>query len=216
MLVSSEPISPAETHTHARTQSYTHHRSTSAAPAWLLALAHTCVAGAGGPLGRHAVPLQVCVRDGQQVVAVDGAAQARLGVQQAAGVAGGEGHAHVVVGGGQTLLGRDHGQVSVAGAGGGWWCGTGWGVGWQLTQIRCLLIIRSMSSLILRYLSSDSGLWPAESSASMSGLSQPFKPFLRSVWWREATRMKKKGNCQKRKSCQFLTEKHLLVLSTRK
>ena len=39
-----------------------------------------------------------------------------------------------------------------------------------------------MSSLILRYLSSDSGLWPAESSASMSGLSQPFKPFLRSVW----------------------------------
>lgn len=52
----------------------------------------------------------------------------------------------------------------------------------ELTQILCLLIIRSMSSLILRYFSSDSGLWPAESSASMSGLSQPFRPFLRSVW----------------------------------
>lgn len=56
-----------------------------------------------------------------------------------------------------------------------------------LTQILCLLIIRSMSSLILRYLSSDSGLWPAESSASMSGLSQPFKPFLRSVWKKRHT-----------------------------
>lgn len=132
------------------------------------------------------------MRDGQQVVAADGAAQARLGVQQAAGVAGGEGHAHVVVGGGQTLLGRDDRLVSVAGGGEGGGTGRGGGT---LTQIRCLLIIRSMSSLILRYLSSDSGLWPAESSASMSGLSQPFKPFLRSVWWREATRMKKKGNC---------------------
>lgn len=129
----SSALNPSALQKHTRTQSYTHHRSTSAAPAWLLALAHTCVAGAGGPLGRHAVPLQVCVRDGQQVVAVDGAAQARLGVQQAAGVAGGEGHAHVVVGGGQTLLGRDHGQVSVAGAGGGWWCGTGWGC-WVATH----------------------------------------------------------------------------------
>jgi len=51
-----------------------------------------------------------------------------------------------------------------------------------LTQSLCLLIMRSMSSFILRYLSSDSGLWPAESSASMSGLSQPLRPFLRSVW----------------------------------
>lgn len=50
------------------------------------------------------------------------------------------------------------------------------------TQSLWRLINRSMSSLILRYFSSDSGLWPAESSASMSGLSQPFKPFLRSVW----------------------------------
>ncbi len=64
---------------------------------------------------------------------------------------------------------------------------TTWNCSWggkhqrELTQTLCLLIIRSMSSLILRYLSSDSGLWPAESSASMSGLSQPFKPFLRSV-----------------------------------
>lgn len=57
----------------------------------------------------------------------------------------------------------------------------------ELTQILCLLIIRSMSSLIFRYFSSDSGLWPAESSASISGLSQPFKPFLRSVWRKENT-----------------------------
>lgn len=47
-----------------------------------------------------------------------------------------------------------------------------------LTHILCLLIMcRSMSSLILRYFSSDSGLWPTESSASGSGLSQPFRPF---------------------------------------
>ncbi len=50
-----------------------------------------------------------------------------------------------------------------------------------LTHSLCLLIIRSMSSLILRYLSSDSGLWP-ESSASISGLSQPFRPFFLRVW----------------------------------
>ncbi|TNN40447.1 Major vault protein [Liparis tanakae] len=36
---------------------------------------------------------------------------------------------------------------------------------------------RSMSSFIFLYLSSDSGLWPTESSASGSGLSQPFRPF---------------------------------------
>lgn len=69
---------------------------------------------------------------------------------------------------------------------------TGGGRGGQSrTQILWRLIIRSMSSLILRYFSSDSGLWPAESSASMSGLSQPFKPFLRSVW-----RKKKKKICE--------------------
>lgn len=50
-----------------------------------------------------------------------------------------------------------------------------------LTHSLCLLIIRSMSSLIFLYLSSDSGLWPSESSASGSGLSQPFKPFFLKV-----------------------------------
>lgn len=50
-----------------------------------------------------------------------------------------------------------------------------------LTHSLCLLIIRSMSSLILRYLSSDSGLWPTESSASGSGLSHPFRPFFLNV-----------------------------------
>lgn len=66
----------------------------------------TCVPGAGGPLGRHAVPLQgrVCVGDGQQVVVPEAAADAGVGVQQAAGVAARHGHPHVVVGGRQTLL----------------------------------------------------------------------------------------------------------------
>lgn len=67
-----------------------------------------------------------------------------------------------------------------------------------LTHSRCLLIIRSRSSLILRYLSSDSGLWPAESSASMSGLSQPFKPFLRSVWRKQDT-LSCLSKCHKKK-----------------
>lgn len=53
--------------------------------------------------------------DGQQVVAAGGAAQTRLGVEQAARVAAGEGHAHVVVGGGQTLPGRDGRLVSITG-----------------------------------------------------------------------------------------------------
>lgn len=53
--------------------------------------------------------------DGQQVVAAGAAAQAGLGVEQAAGVAAGEGHAHVVVGGGQSLLGRDGRLVSITG-----------------------------------------------------------------------------------------------------
>lgn len=54
---------------------------------------------------------------------------------------------------------------------------------WQevLTHSLCLLIIRSMSSFIFLYLSSDSGLWPTESSASGSGLSQPFRPFFLNV-----------------------------------
>lgn len=51
----------------------------------------------------------------QQAVAVGGAAQARLGVEQAAGVAAGEGDAHVVVGGRQALLGRDGRLVSITG-----------------------------------------------------------------------------------------------------
>lgn len=116
MLGSSDPISPAEIHTH--TQSYTYTESHSpqvhkclVSLAW--ALTQTCVAGAGGPLRRHAVPLQVCVCDRQQVVAAGGTAQARLGVQQAARVATWEGHAHVVVGGGQTLLGRDGRLVNI-------------------------------------------------------------------------------------------------------
>lgn len=50
-----------------------------------------------------------------------------------------------------------------------------------LTHSLCLLIIRSMSSFIFLYLSSDSGLWPTESSASGSGLSQPFRPFFLNV-----------------------------------
>ena len=50
-----------------------------------------------------------------------------------------------------------------------------------LTHNLCLLIIRSMSSFIFLYLSSDSGLWPTESSASGSGLSQPFRPFFLNV-----------------------------------
>lgn len=45
--------------------------------------------------------------DGQHVVAIGSAAEACLGVEQAAGVATREGDAHVVVGGGQPLLGRD-------------------------------------------------------------------------------------------------------------
>lgn len=54
---------------------------------------------------------------------------------------------------------------------------------WEvLTHSLCLLIIRSMSSFIFLYLSSDSGLWPTESSASGSGLSQPFRPFFLNVW----------------------------------
>lgn len=56
------------------------------------------------------------------------------------------------------------------------------GVHWEvLTHSLCLLIIRSMSSFIFLYLSSDSGLWPTESSASGSGLSQPFRPFFLNV-----------------------------------
>lgn len=51
-----------------------------------------------------------------------------------------------------------------------------------LTHNLCLLIIRSISSLIFLYLSSDSGLWPTESSASGSGLSQPLSPFFLNVW----------------------------------
>lgn len=55
-------------------------------------------------------------------------------------------------------------------------------VHWEvLTHSLCLLIIRSMSSFIFLYLSSDSGLWPTESSASGSGLSQPFRPFFLNV-----------------------------------
>lgn len=50
-----------------------------------------------------------------------------------------------------------------------------------LTHSLCLLIIRSMSSFIFLYFSSDSGLWPTESSASGSGLSQPFRPFFLNV-----------------------------------
>ena len=50
-----------------------------------------------------------------------------------------------------------------------------------LTHNLCLLIIRSISSFIFLYLSSDSGLWPTESSASGSGLSQPFRPFFLNV-----------------------------------
>lgn len=53
--------------------------------------------------------------DGQQVVAAGGAAQTRLGVEQAAGVAAREGHTHVIVGGGQTLLGWDGRLVSISG-----------------------------------------------------------------------------------------------------
>lgn len=65
---------------------------------------HTCIPSAGGPLRGHAVSLQV--RDGQQVVVTEAAADSRLGVEQSAGVTAGEGHAHVVVGGRQTLLDR--------------------------------------------------------------------------------------------------------------
>lgn len=67
---------------------------------------HTCISSAGGPLRGHAVSLQVCVCDGQQVVVAEAAAESRLGVQQSAGVTAGEGHAHVIVGGRQTLLDR--------------------------------------------------------------------------------------------------------------
>lgn len=116
------------------------------------------------------------MRHRQQVVVADATADSWLGVEEPAGVVSRDVD-HVIVGRRETLLDTQElintkrgtkessGTDSVC----------------ELTQILCLLIIRSMSSLILRYLSSNSGLWPAESSASMSGLSQPFKPFLRSV-----------------------------------
>lgn len=159
----------------------------------------TCIFTAGGPLGGHGVPLHWSVVDGQQVVVGCGAPYAGVLVQQRGGI-----QADVVAGCGQTLqVGMGMGGVNIFflscilvefflffgkiisllkkkkysdfcdGL-------SSWR--WQLTQIRCLLSIRSMSSLILGYLSSVSGLWPAESSASMSGLSLPLRPFFRNVW----------------------------------
>lgn len=64
-----------------------------------------------------------------------------------------------------------------------------------LTHSLCLLIIRSMSSLIFLYLSSDSGLWPTESSASGSGLSQPFRPFFLNVCKQSSCTTWLKGLC---------------------
>lgn len=63
-----------------------------------------------------------------------------------------------------------------------------------LTHSLCLLIIRSMSSFIFLYLSSDSGLWPTESSASGSGLSQPFRPFFLNVCKQRCTILLRVGH----------------------
>lgn len=120
------------------------------------------------------------MRHGQQVVVADATAEPWLGVEEPAGVVSRDGDSHVIVGRRETLLDTQE-LVSIRRSAEGAPRRDGGCGGGGLTQILCLLIIRSMSSLILRYLSSNSGLWPAESSASMSGLSQPFRPFLRSV-----------------------------------
>lgn len=117
------------------------------------------------------------MRHRQQVVVADATADSWLGVEEPAGVVSRDVDSHVIVGRRETLL--DTQELINTRRGTKEPCGPDSVC--ALTQILCLLIIRSMSSLILRYLSSNSGLWPAESSASMSGLSQPFKPFLRSV-----------------------------------
>lgn len=118
------------------------------------------------------------MRHGQQVVVADATADSWLGVEEPAGVVSWDVDSHVIVGGRETLLDTQELINTKLEDKRCLWAGRRL---CELTQILCLLSIRSMSSLILRYLSSNSGLWPAESSASMSGLSQPFKPFLRSV-----------------------------------
>lgn len=65
---------------------------------------HTRVSSAGGPLRGHAVPLQVCVRHGQQVVVAHVAADSWLGVEEPARVVSWDGDSHVIVGRRETLL----------------------------------------------------------------------------------------------------------------
>lgn len=55
-----------------------------------------------GHSGGHAVPLQAVVGQGQQVVVAQGAA--RVAVDEIVLVADGDGHGHVVVGRGHSLL----------------------------------------------------------------------------------------------------------------
>lgn len=174
VLDSSEPIRPADTHTREHRVTHLIRFTGSGCSSGI----RTRVSSAGGPLRGHAVPLQVCVRHGQQVVVADATADSWLGVEEPAGVVSWDVDSHVIVGGRETLLDTQELINTKLEDRRCLWAG---GRLCELTQILCLLSIRSMSSLTLRYLSSNSGLWPAESSASMSGLSQPFKPFLRSV-----------------------------------
>lgn len=98
VLDSSDPISPADTHT------YDHTPPVRTAGTGCYSEIHTRISSAGGPLRGHAVPLQVCVRHGQQVVVGDAAADSRLGVEEPARVASWDGDSDVIVGRRETLL----------------------------------------------------------------------------------------------------------------
>lgn len=65
---------------------------------------HTRVSSARGPLRGHAVPLQVCVRHGQQVVVTHVAADSWLGVEEPAGVVSWDGDSNVIVRRREALL----------------------------------------------------------------------------------------------------------------
>lgn len=98
VLDSSEPISPADTREHRVTHLI---RFTGSGCSSGI---RTCVSSAGGPLRGHAVPLQVCVRHGQQVVVANATADSWLGVEEPAGVVSWDVDSHVIVGGRETLL----------------------------------------------------------------------------------------------------------------
>lgn len=100
VLDSSEPISPADTHTH----THDHTPPVRFAGIGCYSEIHTCVSSAGGPLRGHAVPLQVCVRHGQQVVVANAAADSWLGVEEPARVVSWDGDSNVIVGRRETLL----------------------------------------------------------------------------------------------------------------